>query len=107
MNNWLSINYRECWDVPRIFFVQFAGESYLFDCPFDNEVEDYPDKYEVFLMPRLTHEEMVGSWEHIKNRAIHKLGDIPVSAVQFDPTHRMEIRSDIFDRLTPVTHSAN
>lgn len=107
MTDWLPITYREFWDVPRIFFVPFDAQTYLFDCAFDEGTEDYPDQYEVFLMTRLTDEQMAGSWERIREKATRKLGTVPVSTVQFDPTRRKEIRSDIFDRLMPVTPSAN
>lgn len=107
MNDYLRINYRGYWDVPRVFFVDYLGRTYLFDCTFDEDLDDYPDVFEVFLMPPLTEEEMAGSWADHWKKAIRKIGDVPVNAVQFDPTRRKTIHSGVFDRLLPDMNSVN
>lgn len=107
MNDHLPINYRGYWDVPRIFFVDYLGLTYLFDCTFDEDLDDYPDDFEVFLMPPLSEEEMAGSWADHWKKAIRKVGSVPVSAVRFDPTRRKTIGAEVFETLAPPSPQAN
>jgi hypothetical protein len=80
-----AIRYREFWDVPRIFLLSFQERLFLFDCPFDEELEDYPNQYKVYLLPNLSEEELDGSWEKLSDRALRHLGDVPIVNIQFDP----------------------
>lgn len=100
MNTWANIRYRDLWDVPRIFLVEHGGNTYLFDCAFDEATEDYPDHYRVFRVPSLTEDELAGSWDELHLRAIQELGSVPVRDVQFDPTRRARVDTSILARLT-------
>jgi len=107
MIRWTKINYREFWDVPRIFFVEDAGRLFLFDCQFDNITEDYPTSYQVFLMPTLSAAEFAGSWAKLWLRAIRKLATVPISTVKFDATKRAFIDAAIFDTILGVAPLTN
>ena len=96
---WTPITYRGYWDFPRIFLVADGGQTYLFDCAFDEELEDYPDDFRVFLMPPLAEEELAGSWAELFQRATAELGRVPTSAVRFDPTRRKQIDAAVLDAL--------
>jgi hypothetical protein len=102
MNDRVSapIRYRDFYDVPRIFLAMYRGQMYLFDCPFDEEVEDFPEIYHVYTMPPLPDEELDGSWADLPERALTHLGDIPIASVQFDPSARKSIDASILDELT-------
>jgi hypothetical protein len=99
MTRWAAIYYRDFWDVPRIFHLADGGRSYLFDCPFDDESEDYPDEYHVYLMPPLTATDLTGSWAGLFRKAVAEIGRVPISAVQFDPTRRQFVDASILDTL--------
>lgn len=43
--NWAPIRYREFYDLPRIFIATHNGQSYIFDCSFDDALDDYSGKY--------------------------------------------------------------
>ena len=101
MSDWAKISYREYWDVPRIFFVEDGDHLYLFDCQFDEAAEDYPDAYQVFRMPPLCEADFAGSWAPLWERALERLGTVPVAEVVFDPTRRQAIDAAIFDRFQP------
>ena len=103
MSRWVAINYREFWDVPRIFFAEDEGQLYLFDCPFDEETEDYPRDYQVYQMPELTETELSGSWENLERRAVRHLGQVPINRVDFDPTKRRQIDASILDAMIART----
>lgn len=90
--------YRDFWDVPRIFLATKGDCLLLFDCRFNEEKEEYDDKYQVFIMPELTDNELSGSWYQLSERAIKHLGEIPVDGVKFDETHRKFIDGEIVSK---------
>src|SRR2546421_11537120 len=105
MSTWADIRYLGFWDVPRIFLVRHGGQLFLFDCPFDEGLDDYPETYAVYLMPELTEAELAGSWHRLAEKAVQRLGEIPVSAVQFDPTRRRQIDTAILNTLPLQPHA--
>ena len=96
---WADIRYRDFYDLPRIFITNYQGQLYLFDCPFDDELDDYPDSYHVYQLPALTEADLEGSWEHLPELTTSFLGVIPVTEIQFDPTKRERVNTAILNRL--------
>ena len=97
MNDQSPIRYRGFWDVPRIFLVLHGHHTFLFDCAFDEELEDYPDNYKVYTMPDVPDEELPTDWTLLLDRATRYLGTVPVKQVRFDPTVRKSINTAIFN----------
>ena len=95
----VEIRYRDFYDFPRMFVVADAANLYLFDGSFDDNLDDYPPEYNVFLMPELTEAELAGSWAHLPTRAVRHLGRVPVSAVVFDATRRQSVDRDVIRRF--------
>jgi hypothetical protein len=100
MTQWAPIRYMGFWDVPLNFLVAYNGQWFLFDCPFDEEIEDYSENYQVYLMPEIPIEELPQDWTTLPTRAIRRLGEVSVSNVTFDPTKRRQIDTAIFGSLT-------
>ena len=94
-----EIIYRDFWDVPRIFIVRHRDRQYLFDCSFNESVEDFEGKYRVYILPALSEGELNGSWECLAERAESYLGEVPVESVIFDPSRRRAIDTRIIDEL--------
>src|SRR3954451_1984847 len=99
MTRSVPIRYREFWDVPRTFLAEHRGQLVLFDCAFDEDAEDFPDQYAVYLMPPLSEAELAGSWESLPCRAVRRLGHVSVGAVRFDASRRKEIDAELLDLL--------
>jgi len=97
--NWTTIHYREFYDLPRIFITSFQGKKYLFDCPFDDEIDDYPDSYRVYELADVSDEEIKGSWEWLTARTSAQIGEIPVARIEFDPTKRERINTAALEEL--------
>ena len=97
---WSPIRYRDFWDFPRIFITDYRGKWFLFDCAFDEELEDYPNSYKVSLITPPSEEMLEGSWECLPQLSVQVLGDIPIANVEFDSTKRQAISSTILDELT-------
>ena len=103
MNKAYILQYREFWDVPRIFLVSFEQSLFLFDCHFDEEVEDFSNRYQVFLMPMLGEDSLSGSWCELSENAIRFLGEIPISEIKFDETRRKFIENETILKLLKRT----
>ena len=99
MARWVAFNYREFYDLPRAIVVHDGSRIIFFDCPFNESLDDYPPKYEVYLMPNLPKKVWASSWEHLAQQAIHRLGSVPVASVRFDSTWRYKIDLDILQEL--------
>ena len=98
--SWATICYRDFYDVPRIFTATHDGKLYLFDCPFDDELDDYSDRYRVYQLPAISEDELQGSWERLPERAVRLVGEVPVTAVEFDATKRNSINTALLDELS-------
>jgi len=81
MKQMIPIEYRDFYDVPRMFLVSQGDQAYLFDCPFDKGQDEHPDHYTVYLMPMLTAADRAGSWLELRFRAISEIGTLPIGAV--------------------------
>jgi hypothetical protein len=101
MTQWAPIRYMGFWDVPLNFLVPYNGQWFLFDCPFDDDLDDYAENYQVYLMPEIPDQELPKDWTTLPGRAIRRLGKVPVASVKFDPTKRRQIDTAVLDALTP------
>jgi RNA polymerase sigma factor (sigma-70 family) len=96
---WAPIQYREFWDIPRIFIAPFQGRTLLFDCRFDEVLGDFPAYFKVFLLPHLDPEELAGSWDDLGHRAIQFIGNVPIEKVRFDPSKRRQVNTALLKEL--------
>jgi hypothetical protein len=92
MDDFIPIQYRDFFDVPRMFIVVHDRTTYLFDSSFDEALDDYRDAYHVSILPRLNPEELAGSWASMPSRAIGQLSPVKVSAVRFDQARRQGVQ---------------
>jgi len=100
---YVSIQYRDFYDVPRIFLLRHDGHLLLLDSPFDDDTDEYSASYDVYLMPELSQDTLEGSWTHLRESASRLLGRIPVAAVEFDATRRNAIDTGSIEAfLTPL-----
>ena len=92
---WIPIRYRDFYDVPRAFVTTHDGHTFFFDCPFNQELDEYPAEYYVY---RLGDEirDGIDSISYISDR-LERVGTVPVAAVVFDATRRASISADVFD----------
>lgn len=106
MQTMLPIRYRDFWDVPRIFLATYRGQLILFDCPFDEQTEDYSDRYRLYLLPPMEEGALNGSWADLPGRAKAFLGEVPVSEVRFDPTRRQQVDSTVLVARLPEVQAS-
>jgi hypothetical protein len=101
---WLSIEYREFYDIPRSVVVQRNGVYYYLESLFDEQIDDYSEFYTVYRLPQTFEPDRLGaSWIGLSKEGT-PVGRIRTSAVKFDATRRKMIADDAFDHLEPLTH---
>jgi hypothetical protein len=99
---WLAIvDYGDFYDVPHCIVVEREGVLYVFDCPFDDELDDYGADYDLLRLPdsaRHLAATRFAPWERVL-RLGHRVGSVPVAAVRFDDTRRRAIDDSVFDLI--------
>jgi hypothetical protein len=98
---WLPITYRDFYDIPRAVLVQYEGETYLLDCPFDEQADEYPDDFAVYRLPQEVAEAALtptSSWLNLWDEGT-LLGRVPVKLVRFDESRRRFVDSEVFALL--------
>lgn len=98
--HWYPFKYRDFYDFPRFVVVNALGRILLLDCEFDNEAEDFRERFEVYELPASAYLTIDGmaDWRGLSADGT-KLGSIPVDAVEFDATKRTTLRSQILELL--------
>jgi len=100
MKDWSPIKYMGFYDVPLVFITRYQGKTYLFDCPFDEELEDDSEFYKVYVLPDLRDEDLPKDWTTLHTRATSYLGEVPVVRVVFDPSKRQGIDPALFEKVS-------
>jgi hypothetical protein len=109
----IPIYYDGFWDVPHAFLTVYEGKLYYFQRGyFDEELDDYPPKYQVHFVENMTLEEAFEprepSVESVRMRNILLLeenkiiGEIPTNDVIFDKTKRRFINTIAFEMIKPI-----
>lgn len=96
------IIYSGFYDFPLAFVANHEGKQYLFCRDFDEALDEYPDEYEVFVLPNLSEEEIRQSWSFLTEKATTYIGKIHVNQIVFDRMRRSSIESDVLERLSEI-----
>ena len=70
----------------------------MFYREWDDELDDYEDEYEMFILPNLSEGEIRKGWALAREKG-KPFGKIPVKQVVFDSTHRLTVDTVTFDRI--------
>jgi hypothetical protein len=89
----IEIQYRDFYDVPRVFVTTYKGVQYLFDGSFDDAMDDYPNHYRVYVLPNLSPAELNGPWTDLASRSTASLGTMATSEIVFDASRRKYIEA--------------
>lgn len=80
----VPFRYAGFWDVPRYLWLTYKGAKFYLESPFDEEAEEYPDSYSVYLLPESVD---LNATPH-NTGAMTLLGSIMVRDVHFDQSRR-------------------
>jgi hypothetical protein len=95
----IPIGYGEFYDFPRQIDFQFGGEWFYLSSAFDEVKDDYPDFYDVFLLPFRSEAEFKANpyyWKDLST-AVH-VGRIPIAEIGLDETRRRSIDAKLFEK---------
>jgi hypothetical protein len=95
-----KIKYFSFWDVPRTFVFERDGRLYLLTSEFDDEIDDYPNQYEVFVLSGIEYLSAVSEWNSIEPLSKTFLGAVPVSSVLFDGSRRRHVDDSFLQEIT-------
>jgi hypothetical protein len=94
----LTITYRDFHGVPRLFALEAEpGVALTFDCPFDDEDDDFPDFYEVWSIETELSEAIERYQSPDQKPGPAHLGVLNVSVVEFDRTRRATVDAGILE----------
>jgi hypothetical protein len=100
MAQWLSAQYRDFYDLPRMIVARSDLGTFLFYSRFEGAADEYGGCYELYRMPSLSANELAASWEGLELRALERLSDLPVGDFPFDVARRAFLDYDsILPRL--------
>lgn len=94
---WLPIDYREFYDLPRLFAVRRSDGIYVFDCAFDAGIDDYEKFFSIYRLEEDA-DLATPSWDDLIQK-VSSIGRVPVTDVRFDETRRQAIDEAIFKRI--------
>jgi hypothetical protein len=87
-------------DVPRCLSLRYRGRRFLLQSAFDEELDEYPPEYSVYLIAESTDDSRpVCTPEFLSNTPMACIGQIPIGHVTFDPSRRQRIDASILDGL--------
>jgi hypothetical protein len=94
-----AIKYFSFWDVPRTFAFEHGGEVYVLTSEFDDDLDEYPDDYEVFVVSGIGNLSVVSDWESIEPLPRTSVGRVPVASVRFDKSYRKYVDGSFLDTI--------
>jgi len=98
----IPIHYGGFWDVPDSFLTQYKSKVYLFTrYGFDEELDDYPPNYEVYIVENISLENAVkrNLWYPYNYDQKIFIGEIPTKDVIFDWTMKEFVNTAVFDMI--------
>jgi hypothetical protein len=100
MSAMASFRYIEFYDVPRAIALRYKGKLLLLQSAFDEELDEYPDSYSVYVLPESVEDSLKkGSWEFLSNTPMTCIGHVQVGDVVFDSSKRKELDASFLDSL--------
>ena len=102
MSNWQNIKYHAFWDQPRTFHTLDGEKIFLFDCQFDEQLDDYPSFYNVYQISSLELSDLPALWVRLEENKLRLLGTLKISQSAFDQTLRKKVDLNILSQLIPV-----
>jgi hypothetical protein len=93
--------YVDFYDVPRLILLKYRDHLFLLASYFDEEKDDYDDKYSVDILPPWV-EQKIGesNWRVLEGgiEGRRQIGEIPVKDIVFDQTKRRALDPTFLDK---------
>jgi hypothetical protein len=96
-DEWLPIEYRDFYDLPRAFFVRHDDRWLYALSEFDADSDEFGD-YRVFDLGERGPDQAASDWRAVPEAAIAMLGTVSLTSDSFDPTRRKSITVNALNR---------
>jgi hypothetical protein len=87
----VAFEYRDFWEVPRLIVCTVGAIEILLDSEFDETTNEYASHYKVYAMPPELDPNTPDASEELLSAEAEYLGSIPVDAIEFDPSKKIEM----------------
>jgi hypothetical protein len=94
-----AIKYFSFWDVPRTFAFERGGRVYVLASEFDDDLDEYPNDYEVFVVSGIGNLSVVSDWKSIEPLLKTSIGRVLVESVRFDESLRKYVDGSFLDTI--------
>ncbi len=94
-----AIKYFSFWDVPRTFAFESKDKFYILTSEFDEQLDEYPDQYEAFVVPGRHKLSAITDWKDLATLPRVRLGIIPIKSVLFDKSRRKFVDDTFLDHF--------
>ena len=92
--------YREMFDVPRWITLRYRKRLLLLQSAFDECLDEYRTSYSVYILSDSVEDSLrSASWLFLDSAPMNHIGEIPITAVVFDPTRRKGLDASCLDGL--------
>jgi hypothetical protein len=97
---WIPITYYEFYDCPRLFIAEWNGALFIFDCPFSDSFDEYPEYYSVYRLSLDVYS--VSSLSEVLSVIVSEAPccEVAVCEVVFDESRRRAIGRDVLRRVS-------
>jgi hypothetical protein len=72
---------------------------YVLTSEFDDDLDEYPDDYEVFVVSGIGNLSMVSDWKSIEPLLKTSVGRVPVASVRSDESRRKYVDASFLDAI--------
>lgn len=90
------VSYRDFYDVPRLILAMDECSRYwIFDCGFDDELDDYPSDYRVYFIGNDLNAAEEAMTMHVQGVMASIESVVPVASLEFDSSKRHSFEIEI------------
>ena len=101
MGNLIAFRYSSFYDVPRAIVLRYKGRCFYLDSPFDEEADEYPDEYAVYLFPESMEAIAASASWDFEPASLAYVGALKINQVRFDKSKRRGLDATVLDRFLP------
>ena len=100
MTEMMPFTYGEFYDVPRSLIFRYKDRFVLLKSSFDEEIDEYPDNYEVYVVSDSAETFLnTEPWDATNWATKTHIGQVPITQIEFDESRRKLIDASFVNSL--------
>jgi|SRR5580692_4920278 hypothetical protein len=94
----VPFQYGDFYDVPRVIVLKYKGHLVMLGSYFDENTDEYDDRYTIYLLPPSVEEQISDSWDLLfEDVGAKMIGRVPVTSVVFDSSKRKALNPEFLE----------